>query len=68
MVDIRKDFLKFKNAWNTFAGLRLIDESVEAIVPQIDESTKVIYCCLTQKSRESPGYVFFLILKLLAQL
>jgi len=47
MVDIRKDFLKFKNAWNTFAGLRLVDEGAEAIVPQIDENTKVIYCCLT---------------------
>ena len=67
MLDIRKDFKKFEQAWNTFAGIIIKEDNVEAIVPKISIDSKVILCCLSQTNKEGQGYIFYLLLKYLAQ-
>jgi hypothetical protein len=55
-------------AWNSFAGLIIKDENVEATIPNISINSPIIYCCLSQTSKEHKGYIFFLLLKYLALL
>lgn len=47
-----KEFRKFEEAWNTFAGLIIKDDNVEATIPIISENSKIIYCCLSQTSKD----------------
>lgn len=34
---INKDYNKFEQAWNSFAGLIIIDDNVEVVVPTISK-------------------------------
>lgn len=58
----------FEEAWNTFAELIIRDENVEVVIPTISEDSPIIYCCLSQTSKDHEGYILFLLLKYLALL
>ncbi|CDW73692.1 UNKNOWN [Stylonychia lemnae] len=67
---IEKDYKKFKNAWNCFAGLIIRDyqkdKGVEVVIPKINDQSKLILCCLTKDKINQPGHIFFILLKYLA--
>jgi hypothetical protein len=63
---IKKEYMKFQDAWNTFSGLIIKDDNVEATIPVITEQSKFIYCCLSSSSTDHEGHVFYLLLKYLA--
>jgi hypothetical protein len=61
-----KDYHKFEQAWNSFAGLIIKEDNVEATIPVISRDTKIIQCCLTSSNVEHEGHIFFMLLKYLA--
>ncbi|CDW84752.1 UNKNOWN [Stylonychia lemnae] len=67
---IEKDYKKFKNAWNSFAGLIIRDyqkdKGVEVVIPKINDQSKLILCCLTKDKIDQPGHIFYILLKYLA--
>ena len=66
MEKFEKDYHKFELAWNSFAGLIIKEDNVEATIPVISRETKIIQCCLTSSNVDHEGYIFFMLLKYLA--
>jgi pyruvate-formate lyase len=62
---INKDYEKFEKAWNSFEGLIIKEDNVEAIIPQLTRDSKMIYCCLSSSS-DHEGHIFYLLLKYLS--
>ena len=60
MQKIERDFLKFKDAWNNFAGLiirdkkplSLTNEVVEVRIPEITDESKMDICCITSDNTD----------------
>lgn len=48
IAKVEKDYFKFRNAWNKFAGLLIRDKNVEVIVPEITEDSELSLCCISK--------------------
>jgi hypothetical protein len=72
MQKIERDFIKFRDAWNSFAGLVIRDkkpnnsnEQIEVMIPEISLDSKVKLCCITTDNYDKEGFIFYMLLKYL---